>query len=107
MANSEQPNRPGVPRSQRAAKRKAFVRDVDLSTTGMVFPIAILIGYFGGGLVGGWFGREQLGSWIGLGLGLASGFYNLFKVALLLQRREQARSNASEQPDQEDPPSAL
>lgn len=95
------------PRVKRAAKRKAFVRDVDLSTTGMVFPIAMLIGYFGGGVIGGWFGNEQMGSWIGLGLGLVSGFYNLFKIAMVLQRREEQASAQREEAGSEAPSSKL
>ena len=77
-------------RKERAGRRKKLVRDLDLSTIGMVFPVALLVGYFGGGLLGEWLGAEQLGSWIGLGLGLLAGFYNLFKVAMVLQRRENA-----------------
>ncbi len=94
-------------RAKRAGRRKKLARDLDLSTIGMVFPIALLLGYFGGGLVGGWLGAEQLGSWIGLLLGLLSGFYNLFKVALLLQRREQAAMTdlATSAGDEDDSPS--
>lgn len=76
-------------RRRRAARRKKVVRELDMSTVGMVFPIALLLGYFGGGLVGEWFGSPELGSWIGLGFGLLSGFYNLFKVAMVMQKREQ------------------
>ena len=61
---------------------------LDFSTIGMVFPISLLIGYFGGMKVGSWLGAADLGSWIGLVVGFLAGFYNLWKMILLIERRE-------------------
>lgn len=69
---------------------------LDFSTIGMVFPISLLIGYFGGMKIGGWFDSASLGSWIGLGLGFLAGFYNLWKMILLIERRESAESEEDE-----------
>ena len=63
---------------------------LDFSTVGMVFPVALLIGYFGGMKIGSWLGSADLGSWIGLGIGFLSGFYNLWKMIRLLERRDAA-----------------
>lgn len=63
---------------------------LDFSTIGMVFPVSLLIGYFGGMKIGSWLGAEDLGSWIGLVIGFLAGFYNLWKMILLIERREAA-----------------
>ena len=52
----------------------------DVSTIGTVFPVAILIGLFGGQYLGGLFGARQVGAVVGLLIGIASGFYNVYKV---------------------------
>jgi hypothetical protein len=67
----------------------------DLSTVGLVFPVAVVIGYFGGKTVGGWLGAEQGGALAGVLLGVVSGFYNLVKVALRLQRQDREEQGAS------------
>ena len=68
------------PDSAADKQRIARFRILDLSAVGLAFPIALLIGYFGGRAVGGWLGNVQLGSLIGALLGIAGGFYNLFKM---------------------------
>ena len=60
----------------------------DLSTVGLVFPVAVVIGYFGGKTIGGWLGSEEGGALAGVLFGVVSGFYNLVKVALRLQRQD-------------------
>jgi hypothetical protein len=62
-----------------------------------VFPIATLIGLFAGRAVGTWFSAPKVGMWVGGALGVAAGFYNLVKVAIELQRREERQA-------EEDPP---
>jgi hypothetical protein len=64
----------------------------DLSTVGLVFPVAVVIGYFGGKTVGGWLGSEQGGALAGVLVGVVSGFNNLFKVAMRLQRQDRDES---------------
>ena len=62
----------------------------DLSTVGLVFPVAVVVGYFGGRAIGQWFGAPDGGALAGVLVGVVSGFYNLWKVAARL-RREDAR----------------
>ncbi len=58
----------------------------DLIAMGMVFPIAIVLGFFGGRWIGGWFGHPAVGQWIGLVYGVATGFWELYKVTQKLDR---------------------
>ena len=53
---------------------------MNLSVVGMVFPVSLLIGYFGGRWVGSWFEATRSGGLVGSLLGLAAGFYNVFKM---------------------------
>lgn len=100
-SNTESPDSSDGGRSEaerlekRAARRKKTVREIDLSTVGLVFPMALLIGFFGGRVVGELVGRPGLGTWIGVGLGLLSGFYNLYKVSITLQRRAEREAMES------------
>jgi hypothetical protein len=61
----------------------------DLIAMGMVFPIAIVLGFFGGRWIGGWFGYPVVGQWIGLVYGVATGFWELYKVTQKLDRLDQ------------------
>lgn len=58
----------------------------ELTSIGMVFPIAIVLGYFLGRWLGGLFGHPKPGQWIGLALGIATGFWELYKVTMHLDR---------------------
>jgi len=58
----------------------------DLISLGMVFPIAIVLGFYGGRWIGGWFGYPTVGQWIGLAYGIATGFYELYKTTKRLDR---------------------
>ena len=60
----------------------------ELLSLGMVFPIAIVLGYFLGRWVGGLLGHPKPGQWIGLALGIATGFWELYKVAMHLDRMD-------------------
>ena len=53
---------------------------MNLSVIGMVFPVALLMGYFAGRYLGGLLGNASLGAMIGALLGIVSGFYNIFKM---------------------------
>jgi len=53
----------------------------ELTSLGMVFPIAIVLGYFLGRWIGGLVGHPKPGQWIGLALGIATGFLDSYKVA--------------------------
>lgn len=58
----------------------------ELLSLGLVFPIAIVLGFFGGRWIGGWFGHAAVGQWIGLAYGVATGFYELYKTTRRLDR---------------------
>jgi Putative F0F1-ATPase subunit Ca2+/Mg2+ transporter len=60
----------------------------DLMSLGLVFPVAIVLGFFGGRWVGGWFGHPLPGQWIGLIYGIATGFWELYKVSRKLERMD-------------------
>ena len=58
----------------------------DLISLGMVFPIAIVLGYFIGRYVGGKFGHAEGGGLWGMGWGIATGFYELYKVTIRMSK---------------------
>lgn len=64
----------------REEQRRERIRLLDLTAVGLAFPLALLIGYFGGRVVGSWLGSESVGAMIGTGLGIGGGFYNLYKM---------------------------
>jgi hypothetical protein len=68
----------------------------DLMAMGLVFPIAIVLGFFIGRWAGGLVGHREGGQWIGLLWGIAAGFWELYKVTV--------RMNALDPPAQGDPP---
>ncbi len=59
----------------------------DLLSLGLVFPIAIALGWFLGKWIGGALGNAQAGALIGLVWGVATGFYELYKVTMRLNRK--------------------
>lgn len=71
----------------------------DLMAMGMVFPIAIVLGFFGGRWIGGWFGHPVPGQWIGLIYGIATGFWELYKVTQKLNRLDQQNPPPPEEPE--------
>lgn len=75
-------------RLERRRKRREVKEMADVSTIGTVFPMAILIGLFGGQAIGGWLGARSAGALIGLGIGIAAGFYNVYKVIQIAERKE-------------------
>jgi hypothetical protein len=74
------------------AQRRARFGVLDLSAVGLAFPVALLLGYFGGRLIGGWLGNASLGAMIGVLFGIAGGFYNLFKMVSRLAPRTSGAS---------------
>jgi hypothetical protein len=58
----------------------------DLISLGFVFPIAIALGYFIGRWIGGKFGNPAAGGLIGLGWGILTAFWELFKVTKKLDK---------------------
>lgn len=74
----------------------------ELSSIGLVFPIAIVLGYFLGRWVGGLLGHPQAGQWIGLALGIATGFWELFKVTVRLDRLNPPPPPGQDPPEDKD-----
>jgi hypothetical protein len=60
----------------------------DLMALGMVFPIAIGLGFFLGRWVGGLLGHPKVGMAVGLVWGVATGFWELYKVTVRLNRMD-------------------
>lgn len=58
----------------------------ELTSIGMVFPIAIMLGFFLGRWVGRAMGHPAPGQWAGMALGIATGFWELYKVTKRLER---------------------
>lgn len=58
----------------------------DLTSLGLVFPLAIALGFFLGRWIGGWFGHAAAGQWIGLVWGVATAFWELYKTTKRLDR---------------------
>jgi hypothetical protein len=73
----------------------------DLISMGMVFPIAIVLGFFGGRWIGGWFGHPAVGQWIGLAYGIATGFWELYKVTQKLDRMDRQNQDPPVDPKDE------
>jgi hypothetical protein len=84
-----------APQTPAEEQRRARFRVLDLSAVGLAFPISLLLGYFGGRLVGGWLGNPQLGGLLGALLGIAGGFYNLFKMVSRLAPKTAAAGAGS------------
>jgi hypothetical protein len=74
------------PRKKDGADAKERALWGDLASIGMVFPIAIVLGYFIGQWAGGKFGHPGAGRLIGLALGVMAGFWELFKVSKRLEK---------------------
>lgn len=61
----------------------------DLMGLGMVFPIAIVLGFFLGRWAGGLLGHARAGMWVGLAWGVATGFWELYKTTKRLDRYDE------------------
>jgi Putative F0F1-ATPase subunit Ca2+/Mg2+ transporter len=74
----------------------------DLLSLGLVLPIAIVLGFYIGRWVGGLFGHPAPGQYIGLVWGVATGFWELYKVNARITRMEekaQAEKDHDSKPD--------
>lgn len=77
----------------------------DLMSLGMVFPSAIVLGFFIGRWIGGYFGHPAAGQWVGLVWGIATGFWELYKVTTRMNRMDAAKKageKSQEGPDDGD-----
>lgn len=70
---------------------------------GVVFPVALVGGFFLGRWIGGFFGGPTAGALTGLSLGTAAAFYNLWETLQRIQRREaEDARKAAERPEGRD-----
>ncbi|HUP23763.1 MAG TPA: AtpZ/AtpI family protein [Thermoanaerobaculia bacterium] len=88
-------------RQRQRERRREAARLADLSTVGLVFPVAVVIGYFAGKTVGRWLGAEEAGALAGVLLGVVSGFYNLWKVGLRLRHEDPGEATGEATASQE------
>lgn len=70
----------------------------DLMAMGLVFPIAIVLGFFIGRWVGGLVGHPEGGQWIGLIWGIAAGFWELYKVTMRMNAMDPPPENPEDGP---------
>jgi hypothetical protein len=75
----------------------------DLLSLGMVFPIAILLGWFIGKWVGGKLGHPETGALVGLFWGVVTGFYELYKVTVRMNRKPNQPASKDDPTEVSDP----
>ena len=81
MINSPKPEEPGEQDESNPGPWRAPFRQFALySHVGMMFPIAIAIGFFAGYMVDGWLGTLPLFALLGVVLGFAAATRNLLKT---------------------------
>jgi hypothetical protein len=73
----------------------------DLLSLGMVFPIAIALGFFVGRWVGGIMGHPVAGQWWGLGWGIATAFWELYKTTKRMDRYDAAQQSEQDKADKD------
>jgi hypothetical protein len=71
----------------------------DLMGLGMVFPIAITAGFFIGSWAGRKLGHPTAGMLLGLLWGVATGFWELYKVTLRMNKRDEDKGREGKGPD--------
>ncbi|MGA2080964.1 MAG: AtpZ/AtpI family protein [Holophaga sp.] len=71
----------------------------DLMALGMVFPIAIALGFFIGRWIGGLLGHPRAGMLVGLVWGVAAGFWELYKVTVRLNRLDDGDNSGRDKKD--------
>ena len=75
----------------------------DLMAMGMVFPIAIALGFFIGRWAGRVTGYPRAGVLLGLFWGMAAGFWELYKTTIRLNRMDEGGKGGK---GDDDPPDA-
>ena len=61
----------------------------EYAVVGIVFPVALGLGFFLGRWVGSLLGGPMIGAAVGILLGTAAGFYNLWETLQRVARREE------------------
>ncbi|HEX9011237.1 MAG TPA: AtpZ/AtpI family protein [Holophagaceae bacterium] len=70
----------------------------DLMSLGLTFPLCIVLGFFLGRWIGGWFGHATGGQWIGLAWGVSAAFWELYKVSRRMSKRDEEELRRSQEP---------
>lgn len=73
---------------KRREQADALRRLADASAVGLGFPIAMLLGYFGGEFLDGLFGTKPWITYSMTAIGVAAGFLNAIRVALRVGKEE-------------------
>ena len=58
-----------------------------LTTVGIAFVLAIVMGFGGGYLLDGWLGTAPWLSFVGFALGVAAGILNVYRIMQLAQKK--------------------
>lgn len=58
-----------------------------LSTVGLAFVLALVLGFGGGYLLDGWLGTRPWLSFLGFFLGLAAGIVNVYRIMQIAQKK--------------------
>lgn len=66
--------------AEREPALRGYRKAMEYFYVGMVFPVAVVLGFLAGRFIGGWLGQATLGAVIGLLFGALAGFYNLFQT---------------------------
>ena len=74
----------------------------DLMALGMVFPIAIVMGFFLGRWAGKALGYPRIGVAVGLAWGAATGFWELYKTTIRLNRMDEPSKGPAPRPDKDE-----
>ena len=61
------------------------------SAAGILFPLSIVVGYFLGKWIGGALGLRAWTAFLGAALGVAAGFWNLYRLLRDLEERDGGR----------------
>ena len=69
--------------------KRSWSHGIELTSVGITLVIATLLGYFGGAWLDGKLGTEPALGAVGLLLGAAAGFVQLFRVAGGTERRKE------------------
>lgn len=79
----------GPESAERGRRRRDLVKVLDYSVLGLVFPVAMALGFLAGRFLGGLAGAASTGGLIGGFLGVLAGFYNVYKMTVKLSREDQ------------------
>lgn len=66
---------------------------------GVVFPVALVGGFFVGRWIGALLGAATAGALVGLLLGTVAAFYNLYETLKRIERREAVEAREREGPE--------